>query len=606
MTPGRLAGFPSGLLSGARMAGNPNDETSASIRIGSWWVDPVANELHNATQVVRLEPKAMEVLAVLAKHQGQVVTRDQLLDEVWPGVIVGDAALTQVVIKLRKALGDDAQEPTFIETIPKRGYRLRIPADAEIPEPALVETGSSARGEEAPFIDAGNAEVRAVKSLLPGSRFKVALAFITFAVVMGLGVTKWVGTTSWAFSKLRPGGTEDFVGVTEKTLAQLAETLPTITVQHFEAASEDPIAGALAKGLGWEVADHLGHVSTLRVIASDGRNAASDEQSQARYLVNGIVQSGRGSVVVSVRLVDRKSGTDLWSEQFERTAHDVLGIQEEISKKLVTWLPVHVSEAEQKYMMLRDTHSMNAYNAFLLGHTAFLVRTPEDNAVARKMFLSAIEQDPQFARAYAGVALTHIEDYRLWRDEGREESLAEARRMAETAYQINPASKEAHWVLSYLSMHERNYARSIEQIKEALELDPSYADAYALLAWIHIFAGEPEKSVLMMRTAMRLNPGAGHIYFSHLGTAYYFLGDQEQALINLNEARARNPSDIQTRVWLAVSLLAAGRKEDAEWEAEEIHAIRPGFSGKSWLERMPMQDDKRRLQLAKAIKLLNL
>ena len=101
--------------------------TGARLRIGEWWADRAANELGRAGESVRIEPKAMEVLMLLAEHGDRVVSREELLNAVWPGVVVGDEALTQSVIKLRRALGDDPRTPSYIETIPKRGYRLIAP-----------------------------------------------------------------------------------------------------------------------------------------------------------------------------------------------------------------------------------------------------------------------------------------------------------------------------------------------------------------------------------------------------------------------------------------------------------------------------------------------
>jgi Tfp pilus assembly protein PilF len=318
------------------------------------------------------------------------------------------------------------------------------------------------------------------------------------------------------------------------------------------------------------------------------------------------VQSGAATIRVHSALTDRQSGRQLWTARHEKPPGDVLALQDEIAATLVEALPVAVSQAERRRLSMPHTRSPQAFETFMRGQAAFLVRTAEENARARELFREAISIDPQFARAYAAIAMTHIEDYRLWRDRNREDSLAEARRMADAAFLINPASREAHWVRSYIAMSERRFGDAKAAIGQALAIDPSFADAYALLAWIHIFEGEPARAVAMMRSAMRLNPGAGHIYFAHLGTAYYFQGDTENALVNLNEARARNPADVSTRAWLAASLLAAGKKSDALWEVDEIRAMRPAFSGSAWLDRMPMAHEGQRRRLGDALKELGL
>ena len=106
-----------------------SDPASRILRVGDWIVDPELNEVRRNGDSTRLEPKALEVLAYLARRPGAVVGREDLLSAVWPGVVVGDDALTQAIIKLRKALGDDAHRPKYIETISKRGYRLIAPVE---------------------------------------------------------------------------------------------------------------------------------------------------------------------------------------------------------------------------------------------------------------------------------------------------------------------------------------------------------------------------------------------------------------------------------------------------------------------------------------------
>lgn len=566
------------------MTQDSTNTAAEPIRIGSWTADPEANELRRDGEIIRLEPKAMAVLLALAMRRGQVVTREQLLDEIWSGVIVGDASLTQTVIKLRKALGDTAQSPSYIETIPKRGYRL------------LSATG--------PVQDAGATAATRGNSPWPmRAALVLALSAGLLYALYGAGIDQAVMGRGNDPAGERTGESSL---LDETRLAKLAETLPSISIRPFAAIGDDKSTVTLARGLSWEIADRLSRIAGLRVVASDGRDAALDGQSVARYLVLGSIGRTRHAITVSVRLIERSTGTQIWSDQFEEPSKDVLRLQEAVVTNLVAALPVKVSEAEKQSLARRMTKSMAAYEAYLHAREAYLIRTADDNSRARDLFTTAVELDPQFAQAYAGIGLTHIEDFRLWKDQRRDESLASATRMAETAYQINPDSREAHWLRSYLALYERKYAEATTHLRKALAIDGSYADAYALMAWIHIFEGNPARAILMMRTAMRLNPGAGHIYFAHIGTAYYLHGDQEQALINLNEAKARNPADLGTHVWLGLALVAAGKRDEALWEADEVRMLRPAFSGKAWLERMPTKAAGQRNRIEAGLKDLEL
>lgn len=567
------------------MAQESTNREVAPIAIGSWTVDPEANELRRDGEIVRLEPKTMAVLLALARRRGQVVTRDQLLDEIWSGVIVGDASLTQTVIKLRKALGDTAQSPTYIETIPKRGYRL-LPATRQV-------------------LDAGDA-AGAARPDSPWS-IRTALLLVLAAVALyALFAARGDPAVMGRADGPASASTGEPSALDEAQLAKLAETLPSISIRPFEAIGEDKSTVALARGLSWEIADRLSRLAELRVLASDGRDAALDGQSRARYLVLGSIETTRQATRVSVRLIERSSGTQIWANRFDEPSRDILGVQETVVRNLLAALPVKVSAVERQNLARRMTKSMAAYEVYLQGREAFLIRTADDNSLARELFKTAVELDPQFAQAYAGIGLTHIEDFRLWKDERRDESLASARRMAETAFQINPDAREAHWLRSYLALYESKYGEAAAHLRKALAIDGSYADAYALMAWIHIFEGNPARAVLMMRTAMRLNPGAGHIYFAHIGTAYYLQGDQEQSLINLNEAKARNLADLSTHVWLGLALVAAGKRDESLWEADEVRVLRPAFSGKAWLARMPLKDAGQRNRIEAGLKTLDL
>lgn len=338
---------------------------------------------------------------------------------------------------------------------------------------------------------------------------KAALAFATIVAVLGL--VGWWGVKFGSTKVDAPGmaGSADAGSAAawpdETALARQAGDLPTISILPFEAAADDPRAATIARGLGWDLAERLGQVTGLRVVGPDGRDAALDRQAAARYVVGGSVQSGTSTIRVRSTLTDRQSGRQPWEARLEKAPGEVLDLPGEIALKLAEALPVPVNESERRRLSSPHTRSPQAFETFMRGQAAFLARTAAENARARELFREAISIDPRFARAYAAIAMTHVEDSRLWRDKGREESLAEAGRMAEAALLINPASREAHWVRSYIALSERRFGDAKAAIGQALAVDPSFADAYALLAWIHVLEDEPSRAVPMMRVAMRLD-----------------------------------------------------------------------------------------------------
>jgi len=132
-------------------------------------------------------------------------------------------------------------------------------------------------------------------------------------------------------------------------------------------------------------------------------------------------------------------------------------------------------------------------------------------------------------------------------------------------------------------------------------LNPSYADAYALKGGVQTYVGRPAEALPLLRTALRLNPQAGSLYFLLLGRAYYFVGDGEQARINLEQALQRNAENLEARLYLAASYLLARQREPAAWQVDEIRALEPKFSVQSWLASYPLTDAAQKERLARAL-----
>ena len=564
---------------------NNQAQTQAGRRIGEWWVEPDTNEIRRNGEAVRLEPKAMEVLVYLADRPGRVVTRDELLSAVWPGVVVSDDTLTQAVIKLRRALQDSAKAPAYIETISKRGYRLVAPV-TDVPQSSAAAGTGSARETE---VSVPSRRRRVIWIVTSG-----ALAVVVAAIVFYLAQ----GDESWIDAHL---------SALEKELAQRPAALPTVAVMPFEALARDADQVYLAGGITSDLTTDLSRLSGLRVVSIvTPVGSASPGAAAARYIVSGTVQRVSGKLKVNVRLVDNQSGQQLWAERYERSSGDPFALNEDIIARVLDTLSVRIRDAERARLAARYTRNLDAYDYFLRGQAAYLARQRSENLIAREMYRRAVELDPSFARAYAGLALTHAADYRdQWVTDGRQ-ALARAAELAESAVRIDPQLADVHAVLGYVRVLHGEHQQAISTLRRALELDRFYADAYAYLAAEHTNIGQPAKTVPLIRTAMRLNPEAGFIYFVVLGRAYLFDGDIEQASINLRAAVARNPADLETHVFMAATFVAGGNLTEARWEAEEIRTLQPDFSATRWLETHPMTHAGQRTRLLRLLAQLGL
>jgi tetratricopeptide (TPR) repeat protein len=335
-------------------------------------------------------------------------------------------------------------------------------------------------------------------------------------------------------------------------------------------------------------------------------DGAAVEAPAARYLVSGSVQRSGDRLRLHARLTDLESGKQLWSERFDRAPGDFFALQDELGPKILHVLPAKVSEAEMRRMAQRHTRNLEAYEAFQRGQSALLARQKAENETAREMFRRAIALDANFARAYSGLALTYAADYRNQWDSHGAAALERAFELARTAYQMNPDIAETYWVLAFVHLERREHDLALQYLDAALRLYPSFADGYALMGGIKTYVGRPAETVPLLRVAMRLTPQAGYLYFLLLGRAYFFLGDLEQARVNLGQALSRNPANLEARVYMAALLVTAGDQAAAAWEAEEIRALRPGFTSRAWLETDPMTDGAQKAKLAQALGQLGL
>jgi tetratricopeptide (TPR) repeat protein len=349
----------------------------------------------------------------------------------------------------------------------------------------------------------------------------------------------------------------------------------------------------------------LSKVSGLTILGGffmDGP-AGGEPRADARidYVVSGSVQRMDERLRLNVRLIDAGTGKQLWSERFDRALSGLFSIQEELGPKILQVLPAKVSEAELRRVAERHTRNLEAYEYFQLGQSALRVRQKAENEHAREMFRRAIALDAAFARAYSGLARTYAADYRhQWVTDGAA-VLDRALEIARTAHQINPDIPETYWVLAYVHVQRRQHEQALQYLETAVRLYPSFADGYALMASIYAHIGRPADAVRVVRNAMRLNPEAGNLYFLTLGRAYLSLGDLEQARVNLEYALSRNAVQLEVLVYMAALHVMAGDKAAAAWDAEEIRALQPDFSSRSWLETYPMTDVTQKTRLTRAL-----
>ena len=550
--------------------------TVQRLSVGEWLVDPATNEISRGTERVHLEPKAVDLLVALARRADQVVGREELLSQVWGGVVVGDDALTQGVIKLRKALG----EREYIQTIPKRGYRLTA-------EVKWLDPG--------PCATSGKPETHA-------ARRRRAAYWIAGAAVLA------VAAALLAAGLRSRDAVEVNLSADAINAAQIDES-PKIIVYPFKEVEGDPRQSLLARGFTSRLITDLGRAPDVRVIALPEQSPeppAQGEPGRGSYIVAGDVQHSGGKIRLYVRLIDAASGEALWSEQYDRPYDDLLALQDQLTQRVLEKLTIKVGNAELRRRAAPYTRNLQAYEYFLRAQAALNVRSKSDNELARRLYSKAIQLDPSFARAQSGLALTYAADRRNnWTADGKA-ALAKAAELAKAALALDPDSPEVLFASAFVTMERGELSEAAGTLRSALRLNPSYADAYALMGGIETYDGRPSETIPLLQVAVRLAPNSGYLYSLILGRAYFFLGDTDSALLHLNKAVERNHESIESHLYLAAALARAGRSNAAAWEKEEIRSLEPGFRLDEWLKNYPLADSAERRRLKEALAGLDL
>lgn len=533
-----------------------------AFRIDDWLVDPDRLQLSSRDDIVRLEPKVMDVLVYLAAHAGQVVSREDIESAVWAGRVVGYDALTGTMQKLRRALRDDARQPRIIETVSKKGYRLL----------------STVHTPAAPVASAENAPVDKVVSM-PRHQARMWVAALGAGAVL---LAMFLYTGSWTGDREQP--------VTQSS--DEAPAVPvSIAVLPFDNLSGDPAQEYLADGMTDDLITALAMTPGLFVIARDStfvyRNQPVDIDAVARklgvrYLLQGSVRRTEDELRLNARLIDSTSGGHLWAERYEGRYSNVLSLQDEVTRKIVTSLAVQLHTVDNTGDKGGDRHEVintAAYDSFLLGRNRFFrYASKEENLKARELYSEAIDLDPDFATAHAMLAWTYAFDAMNGWSDDRDASLEAALATAQHAVSLDQKLPVAHFVRGLVYREKGEYRQARAEAEKALALDANYANAYILLATLLYFTGEPQQGLEQIRKAMQLNPYYPYNYPFHLGQAYFILGRYDYAIDAFSSGLESNPSSERMRVWLAAAYAKAGQLDDARWEAEQVMTLNPAFS----------------------------
>ena len=478
-------------------------DESRALRIGEWRVDPDLDELSREGQTIRVEPRTMRLLLYLAAHAGRVVDVQQLLEEVWPNVVVTQSSVYQAVLQLRRILGDDTEHPSYIENVPRRGYRLIAPvARCDTPSVAAEQPAPS-YGRQAPLgQNAANAQA------------------------------------------------------SEKSIAVLPFTNP----------SSDQENEYFGEGLAEEILNALSHIPELRVAArsssfsfkNKGVNVSEiAERLRVATVLEGSVRRAADRLRITVQLVDAQTGYHLWSERYDRRFSDIFEIQDEIAGAIAERLKVTLQSVDT-----RPTANIEAYELYLRGRYQWHQRSPTTMRAAIKDFEQSGQLDPNNALAFAGLSDCYtLLGYYGWMP------TAEARGPAHEALQravtLAPNLWETNYSRAFYTFtFDRVWRGAQPYFEKAAAINPRAALAHTYFGMFLAVVGEAERAIAQADLARQLDPLSP---FSHTYAAVSFaiLGRLEVAESAARQAAELQSDFLPALFVLGGILCRMGRSEEA-------------------------------------------
>jgi TolB-like protein/DNA-binding winged helix-turn-helix (wHTH) protein/tetratricopeptide (TPR) repeat protein len=504
----------------------PADRRNGDLRIGEWLVRPSLNQLSRGEIAVHLRPKVMDVLVLLAAHPGEVVSKEEIINAVWAKKFLGDAVLSRAVFELREAVGDDAQHPTFIETVAKRGYRLLAPVGP--PSPAEVEPP-------------GPGPQRA-----SATRWRIAVAVAALAAAV---VATWL-----TLGRAAPRAAEAPARTATRIVVLPFVNLGSPEDDYFAAGITDEITGRLTSVPGIAVisrdsADH--YASSSKTHHEIGRELGVD------YVLDGTVRwdrarDRRSSVRITPRLIRVRDDTQVWANAYDRVIEDIFGVQSEIARNVIAEVGIALKEPARDELDSKPTESIDAYQAFLRGmyHSASVYRSEQSLRLGLQMLERAVQIDPGFAVAWAEIARVRAVMY-LDGFDRTERSHTEARQAIDRALKLAPDSPRVRFNLGlYCYWFDNNYQRALDEFATARKARGDWADIRVAEAYVLRRAGRWHEALQDLDKAAELDP-IGWGVARERGVTSLYLREYGDAERHLKKAIALAPDEQEVYGFLA-------------------------------------------------------
>lgn len=523
------------------------------VRFADCEIDSAAVELRREGVVVPVEPLVFKTLLMLVANANRAVSKDELLEAVWPGKVVTEATLSNAIKLARKAVGDCGERQAIIRTV--RGHGFRFVAAIEAVTPKRI-----------------TAPLAAELQLPPSALLR--------------------------YSEAQP--------------PPLLPAMPSIALLGFEClgASDDP--DIFVEGLSVDLNARLSRLQGLFVVARESarRLAAArlplaeiGRRLGVRYLLHGTAQRENHRLRLTVHLAEASNEQALWTERFDRTLDDIFEVQDELVDCVVTALLPELERAEMDRARLLPTEDLDAWACFHRAMWHSYRFTADDSVQARELLLRARRIDPGFARASAGLSFNHYLHAFLDTDGAAEQHIQAAVESAQESVALDPRDAMCRWVLGRASFLDRNHDAALASLDRALLLNPNYAQGTYARGFVRVHAGLPDPAITDLDAARRLSPYDPLLFAmkSSRAIALAIQGDHEAAMQWSVDATLEPNAHFHIHAVAAACLQLAGRPDQARATAARAARSHPGYSVRVFERSFPYRDPEHRALISDAL-----
>jgi TolB-like protein len=489
--------------------------------------DTDRRELHRGADIVSVAPQVFDLLDYLIRNRERVVSKDDLIDAIWNGRIVSDAALTTRLNVARSAIGDSGYEQRLIKTLPRKGFRF-VGLVLETQEPAGAAIGDSPVEPAKPTLT------------LPD---KPSIAVLPFQNMSGDPEQDY----------FTDGMVDDII--TALTRFKLMFVIARNTSFTYKGRAVD------IKQVGRELG--------------------------VRYVLEGSVRKAAGKIRITGQLLDATTGAHLWADRFEGDLGDVFALQDEVTANVVSAIQPKLLQTEID-LAARRPNNLSAYDLCLRALSHFRSLTRSGSAEALQLVSRALEIDRRYGFAATLAGGCHLLNYfQGWAADPNSE-IAEGVRLFRLALSIDGNNPEALSVLGRVTAFlSGDFDTAREMVDRAVALNPNAAMAWSHRGWTYQIAGQPEEAIRSFERAIRLSPFDPWRFSTFTGMSFAFigLGRFDEAVVAAKKAIRKNHNSSRIYLCLAAALAHLGREAEARETVARLFELEPNFRISDWIER---------------------